>query len=84
MSEIDGAVSTAAPYQEQTCVVDIGRRPEVSKIFPAMPLNRVDEASLHVDSAEVARLRKENESNTTYEDEEGDEIEDDTLMEYLS
>ena len=84
VSEIDGVVSTAAPYQEQTCVVDIGRRPEVSEILPDMPLNRVDEASLHVDSAEVARLRKENESTSTYEDEEGDEIEDDTLMEYLS
>jgi hypothetical protein len=30
------------------------------------------------------RLRKENESKTTSEDEEGDEVEDDTLMEYLS
>jgi hypothetical protein len=49
-----------------------------------MPLNRVDEAGLLVDVAEVARLRKENESKTTCEDEEGDEVEDDTLMEYLS
>jgi hypothetical protein len=30
VSQIDGVVSTAAPYQEQTYVVDIGRRPEVS------------------------------------------------------
>jgi hypothetical protein len=64
--------------------VDTGRRLEVSKILPDMPLNRVDEAGLLVDVAEVGRLRKENESKTTCEDEEGDEVEDDTLMEYLS
>ncbi|CAD6261468.1 unnamed protein product [Miscanthus lutarioriparius] len=46
-------------------------------------LKRVDEAGLLVDLLEVARLRKENESKTTSED-EGDEVEDDTLMEYLS
>jgi len=84
VSEIDGVVSTAASYQEQTCAVDTGRRPEVSEILPDMPLNRVDEAGLLVDAAEVARLRKENESKTTSEDEEGDEVEDDTLMEYWS
>ena len=83
VSEIDGVVSTAAPYQEQTCAVDTGRRPEVSEMLPDMPLNRANEAGLLVDAAEVARLRKENESKTTSED-EGDEVEDDTLMEYWS
>jgi hypothetical protein len=39
VSEIDGVFSTVAPYQEQTCVVDIGRRPEVSDILSEMPLN---------------------------------------------
>jgi hypothetical protein len=38
MSQIDGVVSTVAPYQEQTCVVDIGRRPEVCDISSDMPL----------------------------------------------
>jgi hypothetical protein len=84
VSKKDGVVSTAAPYQEQTCAMYIGRRPEVSEILPDMPLNRVDEAGLLADAAEDARLRKENESKTTSEDEEGDEVEDDTLMEYLS
>jgi hypothetical protein len=84
VSEIDGVVSTAAPYQEQTCVVDTGRRPEVSEMLPDMPLNRVDEAGFLVDAAEVARLRKQKGSNPTREGEEDDEVEDDTLMEYLS
>jgi len=84
VSEIDGVVSTAAPYQEQTCVVDTGRRPEVSEMLPDMPLNRADEAGLLVETAEVARFTKENQSKTISEDEEGDEVEDDTLMEYWS
>ena len=84
MSEIDGVVSTAAPYQEQSCFVDTGRRPEVSEILPDMPLNRVDEDGLLVDVAEVARLTKENQSKTITEDEENDEVDDDTLMEYCS
>jgi hypothetical protein len=84
VSKKDGVISTAAPYQEQTCAMDIGRRPEVSEILPDMPLNRVDKAGLLADATEDARLRKENESKTTSEDEEGDEVEDDTLMEYLS
>jgi hypothetical protein len=83
VSEIDGVVSTAAPYQERTCAVDTGRRPEVSEILPDLPMNRADEAGRLVDAAEVARLRKENEKKTTTEDEE-DEVEDDTLTEYLS
>jgi hypothetical protein len=36
VAEKDGVVSTAAPYQEQTCGVDSGRRPEVSDILPEM------------------------------------------------
>jgi len=84
VSEIDGVVSTATPYQEQTCAVDTGRRPEVSEMLPDMPLNRANEASPLVDAAEVARLTKENQSKTISEDEEGDEVEDDTLMEYWS
>ena len=84
VSEIDGVVSIAAPYQEQSCFVDIGRRPEVSEILPDMPLNRVDEDGLLVDVAEVARLTKENQSKTITEDEENDEVDDDTLMEYCS
>jgi len=84
VSEIDGVVSAAAPYQEQSCFVDIGRRPEVSKILPDIPLNRVDEDGLLVDVAEVARLTKENQSKTITEDEENDEVDNDTLMEYCS
>jgi hypothetical protein len=64
--------------------VDTGRRPEVSEILPDMPLNRADEAGLLVDATEVARLTKENQSKTISEDEEGDEVDDDTLLEYWS
>lgn len=84
VSKIDGVVSTAAPYQELTCVVDNGRRQEVSKILPDIPLKRDDEDGLVVDAAEVAMLTKENQSNTNSGGEEGDVEEDDTLMEYWS
>jgi hypothetical protein len=84
VSEIDGVVSIAAPYQEQTCDVDNGRRPEVSDILSDLPLNRDDEDVVVVDAAEVALLNKENQSNTNSEAEECDEEEDDTLMEYWS
>uniref|UniRef100_K3ZDL8 DUF4216 domain-containing protein n=1 Tax=Setaria italica TaxID=4555 RepID=K3ZDL8_SETIT len=56
VSEIDGVVSIAAPYQEFTCVVDNGKRPEVSKILPNIPLKLDDEDGLIVDVAEVAML----------------------------
>ena len=84
MSEIDGVFSTVAPYQEQTCVVDIGRRPEVSDILSEMPLNWDDEDVLVVHVAEVALLNKENQLNTNSEAVECDEEEGDTLMEYWS
>jgi hypothetical protein len=80
VSEIDGVVSTATPYQEQTSTEDNGRRPEVSKILPDIPSKRDDEDSLVVDAVEIALLAKKNQSNTNSEEEEGD-VEDDTLME---
>jgi hypothetical protein len=84
VSEIDGVVSTAAPYQEQTCLVDTGRRPEVSEIVSDMPLNRDDEDVVVVHAAEVAFLNKKNQLNANSEAEECDEEEDETLMEYWS
>ena len=84
MSEIDGVVSTAAPYQEQTCVVDTGRRPEVSDILSDLPLSRDDEDAIVVHGAEVALLNKQNQLNANSEAEECDEEVDETLMEYCS
>ncbi|XP_021320368.1 uncharacterized protein LOC8072978 isoform X2 [Sorghum bicolor] len=63
VSQIDGVASTAAPYQEQTCVVDLGRRPEVSD----MPLSRDDEAGFVVHAAEIALLNKKNQLNANNE-----------------
>jgi hypothetical protein len=83
VSEIDGVVSTAAPYQEQTCLVNTGRRPEISEILSDMPLNRDDEDVVVVHAAEVALLNKKNQLNANSEAEESDE-EDETLMEYWS
>jgi uncharacterized protein (DUF2336 family) len=81
----DGVVSTAAPYQEQTCAVDTGRRPEVSDILSDILLNRDDENVLVVHAAEVALLNKKNQLNANNsEAEESDEEEDDTVMEYWS
>jgi len=80
VSEIDGVVSTAAPYQEQTCVVDTGRRPEASDL----PLSRDDEDAIVVHGAEVALLNKQNQLNANSEAEECDEEVDETLMEYCS
>jgi hypothetical protein len=80
VSEIDGVVSTAAPYQERTSTEDNGRRPEVSEILPDIPSKRDDEDNLVVDATEIALLAKQNQSNTNSEEEEGD-VEDDTLME---
>ena len=84
VSEIDGVVSTAAPYQEQTCVVDTGRRPEVSDILSDLPLSRDDEDAIVVHGAEVALLNKQNQLNANSEAEECDEEVDETLMEYCS
>jgi len=84
VSQIDGVASTAAPYQEQTCVLDIGRRPEVSDILSDMSLNRDDEAGLIVHAAEIALINKKNQINANNEAEECDEVEDDTMMEYWS
>jgi len=84
VSEIDGVVSTAAPYQEQTCVVDTGRRPEVSDILSDLPLSRDDEDAIVVHGAEVALLNKQNQLNANSEAEECDEKVDETLMEYYS
>lgn len=82
VSQTEAAPYSAPAYQEDECCEEEGVRKGVSDITYDKPLNRDDEEGPVFEAAEIARVLKESDREVDYSD--GEQEEDDTLLEYCS
>jgi hypothetical protein len=82
VSQSEAVQYTATAYQEDECCEEEGVRKGVSDITYDKPLNRDDEEGPVFEAAEIARVLKESDREVDYSD--GEQEEDDTLLEYCS
>ena len=82
MREIENVHCNAPAYQEDESREEDGRRQAVSNTTYDQPLNRDDEQGIMFGAADIARLVKEREQQAEVSD--GEDDEDDTVLEYCS